>query len=57
LRDEGEAYAALLAEHGVTVTHKRYPSMIHGFFNIVGVGRASRAHADEIAQRVGQLLG
>ena len=57
LRDEGEAYAALLARHGVTVTQKRYPSMIHGFFNIVGVGREARACSAEIAAELRQLLG
>jgi acetyl esterase len=57
LRDEGEAYADLLAEHGVTVTRKRYPSMVHGFFNIVGVGREARTYADEIARSLAQLLG
>jgi acetyl esterase len=57
LRDEGEAYADLLAGHGVTVTRTRYPSMIHGFFNIVGVGREARAYAAEIAGDLRQLLG
>ena len=56
LRDEGEAYADLLAAHGVTVTRKRYPSMIHGFFNIVGVGREARAHNREIAGRLAEAL-
>ena len=56
LRDEGEAYADLLAEHGVPVTRKRYPSMIHGFFNIVGVGREARAHNREIAARLAEAL-
>jgi acetyl esterase len=56
LRDEGEAYADLLAEHGVPVTRKRYPSMIHGFFNIVGVGRETRAHSAEIAARLAEAL-
>jgi acetyl esterase len=56
LRDEGEAYAEKLAAHGVPVTKKRYPSMIHGFFNIVGVGREARANAAEIAERLGELL-
>jgi acetyl esterase len=57
LRDEGEAYADLLAAHGVPVTRKRYPSMIHGFFNIVGVGREARGYVAEVADTVGQLLG
>lgn len=52
LRDEGEAYAQLLAEHGFQVELKRYPSMIHGFFNIVGVGRETRANAADIAERL-----
>ena len=56
LRDEGEAYAAKLAAHGVPVTQERYPSMIHGFFNIVGVGREARAYSREIAERLGELL-
>lgn len=57
LRDEGEAYADLLAAHGVTVTRTRYPSMVHAFVNIVGVGRAARSHNLEIAERLRDLLG
>ncbi len=56
LRDEGEAYADLLAEHGVPVTRTRYPSMMHAFANIVGVGREARRHNVEIAETLGQLL-
>jgi acetyl esterase len=57
LRDEGEAYARLLAEHGVQVEAKRYPSMIHGFFNIVGVGREARANAADIAAKLKAAIG
>jgi acetyl esterase len=57
LRDEGEAYARRLAEHGTEVELKRYPGMIHGFLNMVGVGRVARANAADVADRLGQLLG
>jgi acetyl esterase len=49
LRDEGEAWARRLADAGVDVTLKRFPGLMHGFFNIVGVGRTNRAAAAEIA--------
>ena len=52
LRDEGEAYARLLADAGVPVEMKRYPGFIHGFANIVGVGRTNRAAVAEIAARL-----
>ncbi len=56
LRDEGEAYARLLAENGVEVEVKRYAGMIHGFFNIVGIGREARANAVDIAERLKAAL-
>jgi acetyl esterase len=52
LRDEGEAYARLLADSGVQVEMKRYPGFIHGFANIVGVGRSNRAAVAEIAAKL-----
>ena len=57
LRDEGEAYADLLAQHGVRVTRKRYPSMIHAFMNVVGVGREVRRNNRDLAATLAQLLG
>jgi acetyl esterase len=56
LRDEGEAYARLLAEKGVEVKLKRYPSMVHGFFNMVGIGREAPAYNAEIAERLRNAL-
>ncbi|MCX6398971.1 MAG: alpha/beta hydrolase [Propionibacteriales bacterium] len=56
LRDEGEAYARRLVESGASVELKRYPDQIHGFFNIVGVGRSSRSAVLEIAAKVRAAL-
>ena len=52
LRDEGEAYARRLSEAGVRVELRRFEDQIHGFLNITGVGRSSRAANAEIAARL-----
>ncbi len=56
LRDEGEAWARRLADAGVDVTLKRFPGLMHGFFNIVGIGRTNRAAAAEIAAQLKKAL-
>jgi acetyl esterase len=56
LRDEGEAYARMLCEAGVQVEMHRFPDQIHGFFNVLGPGRRSRAAVAEIAVRLGAAL-
>lgn len=56
LRDEGEAYAARLAEAGVPVLARRMPDLIHGFANTLGVGRRSReALLETVAMTRGML--
>ncbi|MGC4110465.1 MAG: alpha/beta hydrolase [Nocardioides sp.] len=56
LRDEGEAYARKLADAGVDVELRRFTDQIHGFLNVVGAGRSTRAAAGEIADRLRAAL-
>ncbi len=49
LRDEGEAYGALLAARGVPTEVRRFPSLIHGFLHMVGAGHEAPAAMAEIA--------
>ncbi|WGX99528.1 alpha/beta hydrolase [Nocardioides sp. L-11A] len=57
LRDEGEQYARRMADAGADVELRRYADQIHGFLNIVGVGRSSRGAVREIAGRLRAALG
>lgn len=49
LRDEGEAYAARLAEAGVPAKNTRYDGMIHGFFSMAALLPQARQAIDEAA--------
>jgi acetyl esterase len=52
LRDEGEAYAARLADAGVAVEARRYDAMVHGFFGCPAAFDAAR----EVMTQVGAAL-
>ena len=56
LRDEGEAYADRLRAAGAEVDLTRFDDQIHGFVNIVGVGRTTRAANLRIARDLGSAL-
>ena len=49
LRDEGEAYAARLADAGVAVKSTRYDGMIHGFFSMAALLPQGRQAIEEAA--------
>ncbi len=48
LRDEGEAYARRLHEHGVPVTLRRHPGFVHGFTHILLAGHGARVALAEM---------
>jgi acetyl esterase len=57
LVDEGDRYVAKLRAAGVAVTHRRHPTLIHGFMGMAGGVRAARAATDELCADVVEMLG
>ncbi len=56
LRDEGEGYAARLAEAGVPVRCTRYSGMVHPFFSLSGGVRQAHEAIAEVAAAVAGAL-
>lgn len=56
LRDEGEAYAERLRNAGVPVVLRRFPGLIHGFLNLVGISLSSLEAMVEIGGAARALL-
>ncbi|MDP4015062.1 MAG: alpha/beta hydrolase [Candidatus Nanopelagicales bacterium] len=55
LRDEGIEYAERMRDAGVTVTHRHYPSMTHGFFGM-GVLPGGVARVREIGRTMSDMI-
>ena len=56
LRDEGEAYAALLEEAGVPVETVRYDGLVHGFVDMAMMSPAAADAVDDLVARTRVLL-
>jgi acetyl esterase len=57
LRDDGEAYAARLAQAGVEVEALPFPSLLHGFLNMDGVCPAADRAAGAVVESVRRRWG
>jgi acetyl esterase len=57
LRDEGNAYAKALADAGVAVEHLENPTMIHGFFWMLGAIEHTRGVYDQAGRNLRAAFG
>ena len=55
VRDEGRQYAALLQQAGVSVIHREFGQLLHGFVTAGGTASARRA-IEEVAHLIDQVL-
>jgi acetyl esterase len=56
LRDEGAAYAEALRAAGTTVVHRRAHGLVHGYFSMTGIHRASFAESVAVAGAFAALV-
>lgn len=56
LRDEGDAYAARLAEAGVAVDLVAHPGLVHGFLGFASFAPDAKAAADAAVRRLAAAL-
>ena len=56
LRDEGAAYAEALRAAGTTVVHRRAQGLVHGYFSMTGIHRASFAESVAVAGAFAALV-
>ena len=56
LRDEGDAYAARLAEAGALVEHRQVPGVMHGFLQYSGLVPEAKAELDTIGALLRRAL-
>ncbi|OUS27415.1 hypothetical protein A9Q99_15165 [Gammaproteobacteria bacterium 45_16_T64] len=55
LRDEGEAYAKMLAAAGVSVEHKEYSNTMHAYVSMVGTIPTAKAAVEDTTRRIAEL--
>lgn len=56
LLDEGVAYGEKLEACGVSVTHRNYPSQVHGFFNMTAISPGAREAIAEAGKWAADIL-
>ena len=56
LRDEGEAYAKKLENAGVTVSHRRYDGVVHGFVHFAGAFEKGKQATSHVAQELKRIF-
>jgi len=56
LRDEGEAFAQRLSDHGVEVEHVCYTDMIHAFVSFAGGIPAGMTALEKIGEQLQRVF-